>query len=310
MVDNPLIVLLGNDDDDDDHRILFDGIRSHGGTPLRVHPDDLVVEVTPEGTRFFTDGEELRIDLMMGWVYEEYLILGMNQLETARLAGVPLVNSAMTLMRGQSKYLNSALLTAAGVPHLPVLWGRHEDTLVDWSAKQGYPMVTKPLMLSCGKGLQKLEDEASARSYVRDLGPGPETYYVQPFVAAKGTDIRVMCVNYQAVGAVERTAPPGEWVSTADGFSRRKLDLDPEIVAIAEKAAEVMDALWAGVDIGRDELTGELAVYEVNTCPTCAEALGVLGGEPVPLQQLASFLVAAGRDFDAARRDWRPSATY
>lgn len=310
MTETPLIVLLGNDDDDSDHRIVFSEIERLGGRPLRVHPDELVIEVTPESTRFFVGGEELAIDLMMGWVYEDYLILGMNQLETARLAGVPVVNSAMTLMRGQSKYLNSALLNGAKVPHLPVMWGRDEDTLATWTNERGYPLVTKPLMLSCGRDLHLLTDEAAVRAHVRELGPGPDTYYVQPYVPARHQDIRVLCVNYQAVAAIERTAPDGSWISTADGFTRRRLELTPDIAEIGERAAEVMDALWAGVDVARDERTGELVVYEVNTCPTCAEALHALGGDPVPLTELASFLVAAGRDFEDARRNWRPSATY
>lgn len=309
MTETPLIVLLGNDDDDNDHQVVFAEIERLGGKPLRVHPDELVIEVTPEGTRFFVHGEELTINLMMGWVYEDYLILGMNQLETARLAGVPMVNSAMTLLRGQSKYLNSALLNRAKVPHLPVLWGRDEDTLVSWTEKRGYPMVTKPLMLSRGRGMYLLTDEASTRAHVRELGPGPDTYYVQPYVHGRNRDVRVLCVNYHAVSAVERAAPEGSWISTAPGCTRRLVELTPELKDIGERAAETMDALFAGVDIAQDERTGEYAVYEVNTCPTVVNAFGMIGMDPVPLKQLASFLVAAGRDFEGARRDWRPSVT-
>ncbi|SMD25960.1 ATP-grasp domain-containing protein [Kibdelosporangium aridum] len=310
MADVPLIVLLGNDDDDDDHRALFAEIRRHGGEPRRVHPDELVTEVTDKATRFLVDGRELAPDLMFGWVYEDYLILGMNQLETARLAGIPVVNSAMTLMRGQSKYLNSALLHRAGVPHLPVLWGRDEETLVAWTQERGYPMVTKPLMSSRGRGMYQLTDEASVRHYVGGLGPGPEQYYVQPYVPASNRDIRVLCVNYQAVAAVTRIAPEGTWISNAPGNTRHRTELTDDIRTVAEQAAEAMDALFAGVDIARDERTGELRVYEVNTCPTCTATFKELGTDPIPLTELASFLVAAAHDFDRARREWRPSMTF
>ncbi len=306
----PLIVLLGNDDDDDDHRVLFAEIHRLGGEARRVHPDELVTEVTDKSTRFFTDGRELVPDLMFGWVYEDYLILGMNQLETARLAGIPVVNSALTLMRGQSKYLNSALLHRAGVPHLPVLWGRDEGTLAAWTEERGYPVVTKPLMSSRGRGMHRLTDEASVRAYVRDLGPGPEQYYVQPYVPAAARDTRVLCVNYQAVAAVTRVAPEGTWISNAPGNTRHRAELTDDLRAVAEQAAEAMDALFAGVDVARDERTGELRVYEVNTCPTCSATFGELGADPVPLLEFASFLVAAARDFDGARREWRPSRVF
>ncbi|WP_051415380.1 RimK family alpha-L-glutamate ligase [Nocardiopsis sp. CNT312] len=307
MAEAPLIVLLGNDDDDDDHRVLFAEIRRLGGAARRVHPDELVTEVTAEGTRFLVDGSELAPDLMFGWVYEDYLLLGMNQLETARLSGLPVVNSAMTLLRGQSKYLNSVLLHRAGVRHLPVLWGRDEETLVSWTAERGYPMVTKPLMSSRGRGMYRLTDEASVRDYTGSLGPGPEQYYVQPFVPAGHRDTRVLCVNHHAVAAVTRIAPEGTWISNAPGNTRHRAELTPELCAIAEGAARAMNALFAGVDVAHDERTGELRVYEVNTCPTCTATYRELGTDPVPLMELASFLVAAARDFDGARAGWRPS---
>jgi [lysine-biosynthesis-protein LysW]--L-2-aminoadipate ligase/ribosomal protein S6--L-glutamate ligase len=309
MAETPLIILLGNDDDDDDHRALFTEIRRLGGDARRVHPDELVTEVTADGTRFLVDGVELAPDLMFGWVYEDYLILGMNQLETARLAGIPVVNSAMTLLRGQSKYLNSALLHRAGVRHLPVLWGRDEETLVSWTAERGYPMVTKPLMSSRGRGMYRLTDEASVREYTRSLDPAPEQYYVQPFVPAGHRDTRVLCVNHQAVAAVTRIAPEGTWISNAPGNTRQRAELTEELRVIAEQASEAMDALFAGVDVAHDERTGELRVYEVNTCPTCTATFRELDMEPVPLLELASFLVAAARDFHGARTGWRPSVT-
>lgn len=313
MADAPLIVLLGNDDDDDDHQIVFAEIRRLGGEPRRVHPDELATEMTATGTRFFVAGAELVPDLVLGWVYEDYLVLGMNQLETFRLAGVPVVNTAMTLLRGQPKYLNSALLRRVGVGHLPVLWGRDPDALVTWTAQRGYPMVTKPLMSSRGRGLSRLTDEAAVREYLASLGIGPdgapEYYYAQPFVPSGHSDTRVLCVNYQAVAAVTRVAPDGSWISTTPGNTRRQTELTDELRDIAERAAEAMDALLAGVDVVRDERTGELRVYEVNTCPTCAEAYQVLGLDPVPLWATASFLVAAARDFDRARRQWRPTVS-
>lgn len=62
-----------------------------------------------------------------------------------------------------------------------------------------------------------------------------------------------------------------------------------------------MGTLIGGVDIGEDTATGELVVYEVNSCPTC---------EPPVLLAAADFLAAAARDVDAAVRTWRPSKVY
>ncbi|MGH3567374.1 MAG: hypothetical protein ACRDRH_15345 [Pseudonocardia sp.] len=50
-----------------------------------------------------------------------------------------------------------------------------------------------------------------------------------------------------------------------------------------------------------------LRVYGVNTCPTCSVTFVELGMEPVALLELASFLVAAARDYDRACREWCPA---
>ena len=106
----------------------------------------------------------------------------------------------------------------------------------------------------------------------------------------------------------QRIAPAGTWISNAPGNTRRATPLVAALREIAERASRALDTLYAGVDVARDAATGELAVYEVNTCPTCSATFTELGIEPVVLSELAAFLVAAGRDFDAASRDWRPIA--
>lgn len=173
--------------------------------------------------------------------------------------------------------------------------------------ERGCPVVTKPLMSSRGRGPYRLTDEASVRVSVREFGPGTEQYHVRPYVPAGARDTGV---NYQAMAAVTRVAPEGTWISNVPGNTRHRAELTDDLRAVAEQAVEAMDALFAGVDVARDERTGELRVHEVNSCSTCSATFRELGADPVPLLEFTSFLVAAARDFDRARREWRPSGVY
>ncbi|WP_437282967.1 ATP-grasp domain-containing protein [Sorangium sp. So ce375] len=306
MNDRPLILILGNEYDQQDHNHLFPEVRRLGAEIIRVHPDELTTMFIPAGTRFFVHGRPIRPDLVLGWVYEDILLRGMSQLESLARAGVPVINSARTLFCGQNKYLNSAMLHAAGVNHLPVLSGRDGDALERWAEEQGYPLVLKPIVGFGGHGVQRIESRDDLIAHVRRIQGSAEHYYVQPFVRNPGRDIRVLCVNYQAVVAIYRYAREGGWITnTVAGGRPRPAPLVPAVAKIAEDASRAVGALVSGVDVVEDLATGELRIFEVNTCPSSEPNFSLMNRRPVALYELASFLVAASRDFQGALRSWR-----
>lgn len=62
--------------------------------------------------------------------------------------------------------------------------------------------------------------------------------------------------------------------------------LTADLIAVASRASHGAGTLMGGVDIGEDTETGDLVVYEVNSCPSL---------EPAVLGEAASFLAAATR---------------
>jgi RimK family alpha-L-glutamate ligase len=307
MSETPLILLLGNDYDQPDHDILFPEVRRLGAEIIRVHPDNLVTQFDSAGTQFLVGGRPIFPDLVLGWVYEDILLRGMSQLEAFERAGVPVINTAHTLFCGQNKYLNSAMLHGAGVGHLPVISGRDEDALVRWADEHGYPLVLKPIVGFGGHGLQRFTDQSGMVGFIRSMRSADEHYYVQPFVPNTGRDIRVLCVNYQAVLAIHRYASQGQWITnTIAGGTPRPAQLTPEVIKIAEAASRAVGALVSGVDVVEDTSTGELRIFEVNTCPSSEPNFSIMGREPVTLYELAAFLVAASHDLDNALVTWRP----
>ena len=70
-----------------------------------------------------------------------------------------------------------------------------------------------------------------------------------------------------SLGAIERRAPEGEWrTNVAIGGTARAIDLTPEMERMALRAAAVVGADYAGVDLlpSRD---GGVFVLEVNGIP-------------------------------------------
>lgn len=299
--DRPLIMFLGDDIDDEDHDILFPAIRAHGVSVIRVHPFDLVTRLDRDTVTFHVRGREIRPDLVVGWVLDELLHPGMAHLDVVERAGIPVINDALTLLRAQNKYTNSAMLAAGGALRFPVIVGRDDKALLDWFEELDGPAVTKPTVGFGGRGLGKLESLADARSYLAEL-PENEQYYAVPWIDNPGRDIRVYLVNHHPVFAMYRYAPEGAWITNVRaGGHIAMCPLTDEIAELARTASQAAGTLIGGVDVAENQATGELVVYEANSCPTC---------EPPVLKELAGFLAAAARDLGSALADWRPSRVY
>ena len=300
--DRPLVVFLGDDVDDEDHDVLFPAMRDRGVAVIRVHPEELVIRLDRESITFTVDGRPLRPDLVVGWVLDDLLLPGMAQLDVFARAGVPVINDAITLFRAQNKLLDSSLLAAAGALRYPVISGADVRELGSWLDGLGAPAVIKPLVGHGGRGIERVRDAAERAALLDRIEKDPHQYYAMPWIENPGRDIRVYTVNHRAVFAMYRYAPPGRWITNVlAGGLLEMCPLTPEIAELAERASRGADTLIGGIDVAENLDTGELVVYEVNSCPTC---------EPPVLVEVADFLAAAARDPDAARESWRPGRVH
>lgn len=300
--DHPLVLFLGDDIDDEDHDLLFPALRAHDISVVRVHPHELVVEMTDGDISFSAAGQGLKPDLVVGWVLDQVLTLGMAHLEVFQRAGIPVINDALTLFRAQNKYVNSALLATGGALGYPVIIGRDPAALTGWLEELGGPAVMKPLVGFGGQGIQRIEGPAEVPEFLSDTERNQESYYAVPWIDNPGRDIRVYTLNHQPVFAMYRYAPLGQWITNVRaGGGIAMCPLTEELAALAQQASRAAGTLIGGVDIGENQQTGGLVVYEVNSCPTC---------EPPVLTELADFLAAAVRDLDSALRTWQPGKVY
>lgn len=198
----------------------------------------------------------------------EQVVFRMDLLGRLAAAGTPVINAPRALEAAIDKYLASSRIAAAGVAvprtmvvHGPVAAGEAWELL-------GRDCVVKPLFGSQGKGLVRIDSEASLRAWRAGAdGPGPESVcYLQEFVGHAGWDARILLVGDRAF-AMRRRVPPGEWrANLAVGGRAEPFTPPHEWELAARRAAAALGVEVAGVDL-LPATDGSPLVLEVNAVP-------------------------------------------
>jgi RimK family alpha-L-glutamate ligase len=196
----------------------------------------------------------------------EQIIYRVDALHWLEARGIPVINSPRTIERTVDKFYTTALLQQAGVP-VPdtVVCERQADALA--AVRAMGDAVIKPIFGSLGHGMVRVADPEVARRVVEPLEQVSSVFYVQQAIDHGGRDIRVFVVGGRVVGAIERTAPAGEWrTNVARGGSARAVALSEAWQDLALRATALVGADYAGVDLlpSRD---GRVYVLEVNGIP-------------------------------------------
>jgi RimK family alpha-L-glutamate ligase len=195
----------------------------------------------------------------------EQVIFRMDALRMLEHSGARVVNSAAAIEHGVDKYYTSARLHDAGLPTpRTIVAERFEDAMAAYEALGG-DVVVKPLFGSEGRGIVRVTDADTAYRAFRALELGRYIYCLQEFVPHGRADIRVFVVGDRVVGAMMRRGD-GWKTNAAQGAKAEPFEPDDQVAALSLRAARVVGAEHAGVDIlpGDD---GEYSVIEVNTIP-------------------------------------------
>ncbi|MFB6119141.1 RimK family alpha-L-glutamate ligase [Halosegnis sp.] len=230
-----------------------------------------------------TSSRTLRLDADLGafdvgFVYPSRLMEG--GVADAMLA-VPWVNDREAVLRSRNKAGALARLARAGVPTpRSTLVSNPVDESALRTAFQRFdpPVVVKPNSTTRGTGIAKVSDldsflgVADYLDLVHDYrATGDRSYLLQEFLA-EARDYRVMTVDGEYVGAVERRLPAdalaeGRWKHNVHrGAEATGVSLDADLRRLAEQAADALGVDWLGVDL---LVTDERAVVtETNARPT------------------------------------------
>ena len=127
--------------------------------------------------------------------------------------GIPVINSARPIAAARHKFHSLRILAQHGLPIPPSLTVGSSEFLENAVAKMGdYPFILKPFYGTHGRGIMLLDTPTSLTSAVNALCDLHHDYVIQPFITeAGGVDIRVLVVGGEAIAAMKRSAPPGEF---------------------------------------------------------------------------------------------------
>jgi ribosomal protein S6--L-glutamate ligase len=201
------------------------------------------------------------------------------------LLEVPWLNDHETVLTSRNKAEVLARLERADLPVPRTVYVSNdvgEDELVDVFDRFEPPVVVKPNSTTRGVGVAKAHDLDSFLgicdylSLVHDYrATGDRSFLVQEYLP-DATDYRVMVLEGEYVGAVERRLPDdavrdGQWKHNVHrGAEATGVDLPPEWRELAETVATELSIPFVGVDLLETE--DRLVVNETNARPTIDEA--------------------------------------
>ena len=192
--------------------------------------------------------------------------------------GTPVVNRAKAIVAARHKFHSLRILAQHGLPIPPSLTVGSATFLEDAVADVGdYPFILKPFHGTHGTGVMLLDTPTSLTSAVDALCDLHQDYVIQSFIAeAGGVDLRVLVVGGEAVAAMKRSAPPGEFrANIHKGASGEAIALTDEYTHLAIEAAAALELEIAGVDLLQ---TNEgPVILEVNPSPGFEELESVTG---------------------------------
>jgi RimK family alpha-L-glutamate ligase len=200
----------------------------------------------------------------------EQVIFRVDALHRLENAGVRIVNSPAAIERTVDKYYTSALLEDAGLPTPRTVVTEQFDEAMAAFEELGGDVVVKPIFGSEGRGMVRVSDPDTAYRVFRALELGRYVYYLQEFVPHGCQDIRAFVVGGNVVAAMVRRGATWK-TNVAQGAKAEPLVLNDELREMSLRAARVLGADYAGVDIlpieGGPHGSGAYTVIEVNGIP-------------------------------------------
>src|SRR5262245_13394990 len=196
----------------------------------------------------------------------EQVVFRMDLLQRVEARGVTVVNSPRCLEAAIDKYLTTARLDTAGLPVPPTVVCQHADAALEAFDELGGDVVVKPLFGSEGRGMVRISDPEMAWRTFRALERTGAVLYLQRMIHHPGWDLRVFVLGGRVLTGMRRYAREGWRTNVAQGGKGECVRVSDEEAGLALRAASVLGAAAAGVDLLRGP-AGEWYVLEVNAVP-------------------------------------------
>lgn len=217
----------------------------------------------------YYDGAPLpRYDAIIPRIGSRMTFYGMAVVRQFESMGVFCLNKSSSIGNSRDKLLAHQVLAQHGLGMPTTAFAKSSrDTKGIIDLVGGSPVVVKLLESTQGKGVVLAETRKAAYALIDAFRGLNAHFLVQEFVKeANGSDLRCFVVDGKVVGAMMRTAQPGEFRSNVhQGGSVKKVRLTRDEKRAALKAAKILKLKVAGVDILRSDSGPK--ILEVNSSP-------------------------------------------
>ena len=237
----------------------------HGGHQVRVQ-NPLLQHVVLNGHS--TAHGELLPDAVIPRIGASITEFGCAVVRQFEQQDVWVLNSALSILRSRDKLLSMQLLHNNHIP-MPrtAVVGQPQSLFQAIQLVGGLPVVLKIRRGTQGRGVVLVRTLSAARHAHAVLHDFQQVTLVQEYVAqARNRDVRIIVVGRQAIAAMERSAPPGDFRANLHrGGTARPFKMNDAIRELAVQAAEAHGLNFAGVDLLVSN-RGPV-VIEVNSSP-------------------------------------------
>ncbi len=201
----------------------------------------------------------------------EQVVYRMDVLQRLQSQGVLILNSPKAIETAVDKFLTSAKLAAAGLPTPRTIVCETADDACEAFARLGGDVVVKPLFGSEGRGILRVSDPDLAFRTFRTLERTQSVLYLQEFIPHDGSDLRVLVLDGQVVGAFRRRHPSDFRTNVARDGLAEAYEVNSAESSLALQAAEAVGACFAGIDLMYDPRQTDpqqsCMVIEANAVP-------------------------------------------
>ena len=176
-------------------------------------------------------------------------------------SGLRLFNNFDAIEKCDDKMTTAICLSGSGIPMPETLPGLlcytpgeavPEESLRIVAEKLGFPLIAKACYGSMGKEVYMVNDFAALRATAEELKCRPHLY--QKFIAgSRGKDIRLIVIGGRCVAAMIRQSKSDYRSNIELGGVGIPVNPPKAVVKMAEKAAEILNLDYCGVDVLFDE---------------------------------------------------------
>ena len=188
-------------------------------------------------------------------------------------AGYHLFNKADFIKLCDDKVLTYIRCANEGIPMIktiagPLVYSEHLeesnykflDTVIE---ELGLPLVVKKVYGSLGEGVYIANTKEELRNIYKEIYRNPLLF--QAYMShSYGKSIRVLIINNKVVGGFERYNTSDFRSNFGETATSRKLEKESKFLAFADKIAQKLDILYAGIDLLYDE-NEEPILCEINS---------------------------------------------